>query len=769
VAVGTAPARSETPSTGGGLRPPILAIFVASGAAGLIYQVVWSRELVLVFGNTTQAIATIVTAFLACLGLGGLVGGRLADRSARPLPLYGTLELGIALCGLGLPFVFGRLGDLYRGAYGALLESPAQLTAVRFVLAFLAVAPATLLMGMTLPVLTRHLVRSLEETGARLGELYAANTLGAMAGTLLAGFVLIEFLGLRLTSYVAVLLNLSAGLVALTMARGEAPRPPEPRPAAAAGRPAGRRRVVLLATFVSGFVALALEVLWTRMLAEGTGSNIYIFTAILAVYLAGIAVGSALYRRWSRPERDRVGVLGECLAGVGVTALVTVVLGSGVVFRLPFVVETVAVLLPATVLMGYGFPLAGRLITRSTAETGGSVGLLYAANTAGSILGSFSAAFVLAGTLGTNGSVLLLGAVDLLVGAALMVTEPAWRGRAVRLAGGGLALLAVLALLASSLQLPLTRTVTENDLRAGGLPVTHDEDRLATVDTVGGPGYSKRLLVGGVGMTSLTVDTKLMAYLPKALRPEARDFLVICFGMGSTYRSGLKLGLRTDAVELSPTVPSRMPVFFPDAERYLHHPNGHVTISDGRNYVRLSRKRYDMVAVDPAPPIESAGSVVLYTHEFLAEGRARLNPGGVFLLWVPYALPLEDFKTHLRTFANVFPHTRVLLSPGRHGIYLLGSDVPMTFGKVQVKRVLGSRDALADLGDVPDFPDIGADLWMRVVRHAEWLSDDQVRAFTGPGPEITDDRPRSEYFLWRRAVLDDKSYITEAGLRAATP
>jgi len=769
VAVRTAPTRPSTPPAGGGLRPPILAIFIASGAAGLIYQVVWSRELVLVFGNTTQAIATIVTAFLACLGLGGLIGGRLADRSAQPLPLYGALELGIAACGLVLPFVFGRLGDLYRGAYGALLESPAQLTAVRFVLAFLAVAPATLLMGMTLPVLTRHVVRSLEETGTRLGELYAANTLGAMAGTLLAGFVLIEFLGLQLTSYVAVLLNLSAGLVALTMARGEAPRPPEERPAAATGRLAGRRRAVLLATFVSGFVALALEVLWTRMLAEGTGSNIYIFTAILAAFLAGIALGSALYRRVSGPGRDLVGVLGLCLAGVGVAALVTVVIGSGVVGRLPFLSETVAVLLPATVLMGYGFPLAGRLITRSTAETGGSVGLLYAANTAGSILGSFSAAFVLAGTLGTNGSVLLLGAVDLVVGAALVVTEPAWKGRAVRLAGAGTALLAVMAVVASSLEVPLTRTVTENRLRAGGQPVTHAEDKLATVDTVAGPGYAKRLLVGGVGMTSLTVDTKLMAYLPKTLRPEARDFLVICFGMGSTYRSGLKLGLRTDAVELSPTVPSRMPVFFPDAGSFLRHPNGHVTISDGRNYVRLSRKRYDMIAVDPAPPIESAGSVVLYTREFLTEGRARLNPGGVFLLWVPYALPLDDFKTHLRTFDNVFAHTRVLLSPGRHGVYLLGSDAPMEFGKDQVKQVIGSREGLADLGDVPDFPEIDADLWMRVLRHAEWLSDDQVRAFTGPGPEITDDRPRSEYFLWRRAFLDDRSYITEATLRAATP
>jgi spermidine synthase len=768
VAVSTAPARPSTPA-GGGVRPPILAIFVASGAAGLIYQVVWSRELVLVFGNTTQAVATIVTAFLACLGLGSLLGGRLADRSSRPLVLYGALELGIALFGLVLPFVFGRLGDVYRGAYGQLLEAPAQLTAVRFALAFAAVAPATLLMGMTLPVLTRYLVRSLEETGARLGELYAANTLGAMVGTVLAGFVLIEFLGLRLTSYVAVLLNLLAGTVALLLARRQAPQPPDAEPAAPAGRPTARRRVVLGATFVSGFVALALEVLWTRMLAEGTGSNIYIFTGILAVYLAGIGLGSAAYRRWSTPGRDLVGVLGLCLAGVGLTALVTVVLGSGVAGRYPFLVETVVVLTPATVLMGYGFPLAGRLVTRSTAETGGSVGLLYAANTAGSILGSFSAAFILAGTIGTNGSVLLLGALDLLVGAALVVTEPAWRGRAVRLAGAGLALLAVVALAASSLELPVTRTVTENDLRETGHPVTHAEDELATVDTVAAPGYGKRLLVGGVGMTSLTVDTKLMAYLPKALRPEAKDFLVICFGMGSTYRSGLKLGLHTDAVELSPTVPSRMPVFFPDADAFLHHPNGKVTISDGRNYVRLSRKRYDMIAVDPAPPIESAGSVVLYTREFLTEGRARLNPGGVFLLWVPYALPMEDFKTHVRTFANVFPHARAMLSPGGHGVYLLGSDRPMEFAADEIERVLGGREAVADLGDAPEIGEIDGDSWVRVVRQAEWLSDGQVLAFTGPGPQITDDRPRSEYFLWRRAFLDDKAYITPASLRQAAP
>jgi spermidine synthase len=801
VAVATSPSRPGSRATPS-LRGVVLVLFIASGAAGLIYQVVWSRELVLVFGNTTQAVATIVTAFMAGLGFGSLVGGRLAGTTLRPLRLYGLVELAVAAMAALLPFVFSGLAEVYRGVWPSLVERPGQLAGIRFALALAAVAPATFLMGMTLPLLTRHLVRTLDETGARLGELYAANTIGAMIGTLLGGFVLIEFLGLRLTSYLAVALNLAAGLGALLLSRRwEAVPGDDDAPVARRERPARpevprwfrpRRRVVLAATFVSGFVSLALEVLWTRMLAEGTGSSIYIFTTILAIFLLGIAVGSVLYRRFSRPAGERLGTLGLCLAGVGVLAQATVVLGSGVVGHVPFVVRTVAVLLPATILMGYAFPLAGRLATPSAEAAGGSVGLLYAANTLGSILGSFGAAFVLAGTLGTNASILLLGAVNLLAGALLFAKDPVGRvarapggvnppvdagaatsrpprGGAGRVVAGVMAGLAVLGLVASSLDLPVTRTRTENELRRTGLPVTHAEDELATVDTVGGPEKGRRLLVGGVGMTSLTVDTKLMGYLSRALRPDARDFLVIAFGMGGTYRSGLQMGLRTDAVELSPTVPSRMPVFFPDADRFLNHPQGRVIVSDGRNYVRLSRETYDMVAVDPAPPIESAGSVVLYTREFLTEGKSRLRPGGVFMLWIPYALPLDDFKEHVRTFAGVFGHVRLVLSPGRHGVFMFGSDAPLEFTDENIRRVLGTPAALRDLNDVPDHPPTDADGWVEVVRRSEWLADDRLRAFLGDGPQITDDRPRSEYFLWRRAFMDDRQYIGESTLVRAVP
>ena len=218
MAVATSPSRPTSRATPS-LRGVVLALFVASGAAGLIYQVVWSRELVLVFGNTTQAVATIVTAFMAGLGFGSLVGGRLADTSARPLRLYGLVELAVGAMAALLPLAFRGLAEVYRGVWPSLVERPGELTGVRFTLAVAAVAPATFLMGMTLPLLTRYLVRTLDEAGARLGELYAANTIGAMAGTLLGGFVLIELLGLRLTSYLAVLLNVAAGTGALLLSR----------------------------------------------------------------------------------------------------------------------------------------------------------------------------------------------------------------------------------------------------------------------------------------------------------------------------------------------------------------------------------------------------------------------------------------------------------------------------------------------------------------------------------------------------------------------
>jgi len=269
-------------------------------------------------------------------------------------------------------------------------------------------------------------------------------------------------------------------------------------------------------------------------------------------------------------------------------------------------------------------------------------------------------------------------------------------------------------------------------------------------------------------MTHLTIDTKLMAYLPKVLRPQATDFLVIAFGMGTTYRSGLILGMRTDAVELSPSVPSLMSTFYPDAEQFLNHPDGRIIIADGRNYVRLSDKQYDIVAVDPPPPIQSAGTVVLYTREFLEQGKARLKPGGLLMLWIPYAESLSDFKEHVRTFRAVFEHVDLVFGPGRSGVYMLGSEAAMTYDDATVERVFGSEAAKRDWGDAPDAPPTTAAGWVQIIKRNRWLSDGQVDAFAGSGALITDDRPRTEYFLLRSLFSGDQEGISEERLRAAS-
>jgi spermidine synthase len=519
-----------------------------------------------------------------------------------------------------------------------------------------------------------------------------------------------------------------------------------------------------VATFVSGFAALAFEVLWTRMLAEGSGSSIYLFAAILAIYLFGIAAGSAWFGSRSRPGRDTLRALGVCLGIIGVAAGATVFLISGPLGNGYYSFRPL-ILLPATLAMGYAFPLAVRLVTTSPADAAKSVGRLYASNTAGSILGSFAAAFVLASTIGTNTSILVLAAIELGFGAVLVLASKPLQPSS-RTVAGALAVLAIISIAAPLSGLPITRTATENRLSNTNSLVAHREDNIATVDVEGGSPAQKRLYVTGVSMTFLTVSTKLMAYIPLALRPESTSMLDICFGMGSTYRSSLILGLRTDAVELSPSVPAQMGNFFSDADQFMHDPKGRVIIADGRNYVRLSTARYDMIVVDPPPPIESAGTVVLLSSDFFAEAQQRLKPGGIFMLWMPYLATLDEFKTHLRTFRSVFAHVDVVLSPVKNGAYLLGSDKPMAFDQGSLERLLGSPQARADFASAPDDPNFDGATWAREIMADDWMHDTQVDEFVGPGPLITDDHPISEYFLLRVLTAKDHADINDDRLRA---
>lgn len=764
-AAGDPPGRTGSPGAGesptGALAPrrtwskgadfAVPLLFMGSGAAGLIYQVVWTRDLVLVFGNTTQAIVTTVTAFLGGLGIGALIGAWLGRRLRRPLAVYGFLELAVACLALLMPLAFDAIATLFRSAYLSLPSGEVAL--IRFLLTFVALAPVTVIMGMTLPILTRHLVRSDPDVGSRIARLYGLNTLGAVLGTFVSGFLLIGLLGLRATTWVAVALNAGAGAGALAISRtvragaDRAPAGPATEPATESG--GGRRRgarlssrqlLILAMTFVSGLVSLALEILWTRVLVQATGSSIYIFASVLGTFLSGIAVGSLAYERVKERRAPSVTTLGGCFVAAACLALLPMVVSN---INGPHALGvTVPLIFPVTAILGFAFPLSVRLFVEDAEAASRGVGVVYAANTAGCVVGAVAAGFLLVPTLGANASIVTLCIAQAAIGALLAVLFAP--GRRALTAAIGIALVAAIGV---TLAVPAVRlTYIQQQLARSTLAKAHFEDNVASIDVVGGPANSRRLYVNGIGITRLTIDTKLLAYIPKALRPAARSNLVICFGMGTTFRSSLILGMRTDAVELDPTVPRVMSWFYPDAAKYLDSPIGHVVTGDGRNYVRLTNKHYDIVTIDAPPPVWSAGTVVLMTHEFYEEASQRLNPGGVVVAFLPYA-GVSEMKLFLRTFRASFRYMTVIRGPRPYGFYSIGSDRPLVFDKAITERIFGTPAARVDLANAPDYPQVPVASWPSVIAKQVWLVNGQVDAFAGPGPLLTDDHPISEYYL----------------------
>src|SRR6185437_14184353 len=241
----------------------------------------------------------------------------------------------------------------------------------------------------------------------------------------------------------------------------------------------------------------------------------------------------------------------------------------------------------------------------------------------------------------------------------------------------------------------------------------------------------------------------------------------IAFGMGSAYREGLIAGLKVQGVELDPSVPTMFGYYYPDAAQVLANPNGQLAITDGRNYVELSDKTFDIIVVDPPPPIESSGTAVLYSQEFYQASSRRLNPNGVMMEWMPYGQNLDEFKAHVRTFASVFPQVAIFFGPGGNGVFMLGSTSPLTMTPDAIRSVLSKPNLAADLTNTPDGGNRTLQQWISLIPTLLWIQGDKVGEFTGPGPLITDDRPLTEYFLLRR--LYGPTYPPSTQLRQNTP
>ena len=743
---------------------PIYFIFFISGAAGLIYEIVWTRLLVVIFGGTTNSVVAVVAAFLGGLAIGSFLFGRYADKVEMPtvlLRLYAFLEFGVALTALLSPLLLNAIVPIYAHISDG-SEVTFSLLVVKFLLTMLVILVPTILMGATLPVLVSFVTRHTFKFEEQVSMLYAVNTAGGVVGVLVSGLLLIEMFGLYGTLYFGVILNVSAALGALFL-RARSPvfsvgggiLVPPASPDSAVNQIAYPYKMLVLGSLgISGFIAIAYQVLWVRMLTPLTGTFTYAVAVIFALYIAGIALGSLLYlilvKRWGQ----RVLYFAVSEAGIGICAMISVF----VMHSFPSLSRhllTLLVIAPATVCMGVAFPAAVSILKGGGKEAGFAVGRAYFYNTIGAIVGGFCASFVLIPFIGSSQSVLLLSLGNMGLAAILF-----WNDREIMYFGfyrrvftAGLGVLSVFL----SYQLlyngdSLYEHVTQsriNHLRYAGAEFDFREDNITSVfafrDRQSG---QSGLFVNGIETAGKVMETKLMAHVPYAIHPNPTDMLIIGFGVGTTFRSSLQDGMYTDVVELSPTVPRMFHFFYEDAVDVLRNPNGRVIINDGRNYTALTDKKYDIVVIDPPPPFNATGTTVLYSKEFYQDISRILRPGAIVSQWLFGGTRLDDIGMAARSFTDTFPHVRVFVNPGNvEGVFLIGSFDPIVVDEKRVRDVFIYPHVVADLAEAR--ATISGD---DVLRHI--VTDNSFLSAVGEFRPVTDSHPRTEYFLLRSWLSD---------------
>jgi spermidine synthase len=765
-------------------------LFFASGAAGLIYEVVWVRRFGTIFGSSVYSVAIVTALFMCGLGLGGFLAGRFADARFRedpraPLRWYGRFELAIGVLGLALAMGLPHLEALSAAisSYAPDAQGWYRLTSAasfaRYALAALLLAPITLLMGGTLTLLVRQVVaRDVDAAGWRIGTLYAVNTAGAALGCLATDLVLVPGLGILGTQALAVALNFGAGLGALALARLPADAPaaaprPEP-PAAGEAAPSALLGFTALALGLTGFASMGLQVVWFRHLVSIFGGYRPFFSLLLFVILMGLWVGS-LAGGWCERRVRRPLLLyavavalfaASALAALSVFGIEQVeehrraLFGSGGSAARSDLAWEVAIhwtaLRPALwvvgipiLFLGAAFPLANAHVQRSAAQVGGRAGVLYLANTAGGVLGSLLAGFVLLPGLGAQRAALALVGAALASLAALQLAGRGAPSRELRRRGSRAVFAASWALGLAALfgfaRLPADHLVR----RMFSFPPKYEvlvlhEGVNETLAIVEKPGSHRTLFTNGHSMSSTSIDgqryMRSFAHVPLLLHDAPKKAMVMCFGVGNTLAATLLHPLESvDMVDYSADVLRHAGYFEETNGRPLEDPRVKVFVNDARQHLRMTPPgSYDLITGEP-PPIPYAGVVNLYSREFFALARSRLRPGGLISYWFPIDQVNEEVARSLvRSFVDVFPES-VLLSGFGNELILLGANGPLP--QVDLAR-LAQRSA---------DPAIARDLRAIFMARPEELvgtfaaSADTMRRASRDAAPVTDDRPSLEY------------------------
>ncbi|UCE26182.1 MAG: fused MFS/spermidine synthase [Candidatus Coatesbacteria bacterium] len=679
-------------------RVVVYILFFASGAAGLVYEVIWMRMLSITLGSTAPAVAAVLASFMGGLALGSYFGGRAVDKWKEPLLWYAGCEAFIGLFAFAFPVILSLITRGYATVYGRL--GTTELHAARFLFSSLALLPPTIAMGATLPAVVAALNSIKTETGHGFALAYGLNTAGAVAGVLLAGYWLLWATGARASLFAVAALNVAVGVAAFLLARRLPKYVPVAKPEdVIVPRPARPWAIITLA-FIAGALGLAAQVLWVRSMSMIVGSAVYAFSALLAVILVAIAVASfvhrALPRRVASSETPLIILL--ALGSLGFSASIIALrfspylfLSAFAKFGAGFAVAQVMTVVTATLVLflpsaAVGMVLPALVARWSGGSVGSRVGAVYAANTSGAIVGSLGGTFLLLPALGAVGGLRLLA-----IGAAAAgVIVLASRKRVIAwvVAAAALGVTAILVpgpsykLLNLGVGISPRYYLTENgvvDLEsAEGEETVFYEDGVDGTVAVIKYGPILTLKVNGKSVASTNYDDlrveRELGALPVTAHGAPRSVLVVGLGTGITLGSAIS-NPSVDGVvcvEINPAVARAAGHFAEYNGSPLADPRVELIREDGRTYALCTEERFDVITSDPIHPW-TKGSSGLFSVEHFENCSRILNSGGVMAQWLPlYQLSIRDYFMIVNTFAAAFRHVGLVYT-GRDTV-LLGSE-----------------------------------------------------------------------------------------------
>jgi len=727
-------------------RRILFLLFFISGLSSLVYQVVWTRLAFASFGIITPVLSVVLSVFMLGLAVGSWAGGRWVAPLTRRTGLsavffYAAAELIIGLGAFVVP-------QLFAGGENLLLASGETNSFGYLFLSALVLAvsllPWCVCMGITFPFMMAYIRERDGEAEASFSFLYLANVLGAMTGTFMTAIVWIELLGFHHTLWMAAAGNFTIALISGLLGweqqrlgrREPSEIPPESRVPAPAGQP--QERIIKGILFSTGFIAMAMEVVWTRAFTPVLKTEVYSFATIVFTYLGATFFGSWRYR--ADRSNGRAKSWRQLIPLLAFAGLLPVVLNTPALLKADYtegipdrrsVLLLLAGIVPICALLGY---LTPSLIDEFSGGNPARAGRVYALNVVGCILGPLFACYALLPHLSERAALILLSLP--FVGFCLPLQNHYCR----RWQWGFLASWG-LVLGWSGLGV---EDFADRLHRKAGNPMVIRRDYTATVISFGqGPG--RMLLVNGLGMTWLTPITKFMVHLPLAcLKTPPQSALVICFGMGTSFRSAMSWNIDTTAVELVPSVTKAFGFYHADAARLENATNGHIITDDGRRFLKRTKQQFDVIVVDPPPPIEAAGSSLLFSREFYELAKRHLKPGGIIQMWYPADQDIITAQAAVRSIQEVFPYLRCFPSVDGWGIHMLASSDPIAIADANTLLARMPESARQDL---MEWSPTNAPAYLSQVLNHEYQPADLLNP--NPDIQITDDAPFNEYFLLR--------------------